>query len=398
MRSSPIFEQRERANMFSLSRHQPRVHLLIVQATPFCNIKCKYCYLGDLSDKAKISDQTLDNLFHKLFSSGWAQRKLDLCWHAGEPTVLNIDFYKHAQEILERYRPRDLHVQQSLQTNATLLNPEWCEFFRSSGMHVGVSIDGPKRINDLNRLTRAGRSAFDKIVAGLRLLRREKIPFHVIAVLSAESLKSAREIYEFFASEGIEHVAFNSEETEGEHVSGLRPGREAWDAYQNFFAEFAALSARDGRVKSVREWENGFRSIYQNSLVAPGAADRIATRNIVVEPFGITCVDHKGNVATFSPELLGNKSEKYDDYVIGNVNVHDFPALAASPNLAKMYADIQDGVEQCRAQCAYFDLCGGGQPANKIAENGTFASSATSFCRMTRMAVSDLVMGGPYVD
>lgn len=398
MRSSSMINPNERSRTINVTLPAPRVHLLIVQATPFCNIQCKYCYLADLSNKSRISDQTLENLFAKLFASGWVGKKLDLCWHAGEPTVVGVDFYRRANDIVERHRPPGVRVQQSLQTNATLLNEDWCEFFRSSGMHVGVSIDGPRRINDLNRVTRAGRSAFDKIVAGIRLLRREKIPFHVISVLSAESLKSAREIYEFFAAEGIQHVAFNTEESEGGHVSDLTPGPALWDAYKNFLAEFASLSARDGRVKTVREWENGFRSIYQNTLIAPGAMDEIPTRNIVVEPFGITCVDHRGDIATFSPELLGNKNEEYNDYIIGNVNADAFADLPLSPVLAKMHADIQEGVAQCRAQCAYFDLCGGGQPANKIAENGTFASSATSFCRMTRMAVADLVLSGPYAD
>ena len=50
----------------------------------------------------------------------------------------------------------------------------------------------------------------------------------------------------------------------------------------------------------------------------------------------------------------------------------------------------------CREQCAYFDLCGGGEPVNKRAENGSFASSATDHCRMTRMAVADLVLSGPH--
>jgi uncharacterized protein len=388
----------ERVYADTLASDPPRVHLLIVQSTPFCNLKCKYCYLNDLTHKATASEETLDNLFRKLFRSGWVKRKVDLCWHAGEPTATGIDFYRKAHEIIERYRPRDVVVRPSLQTNGTLINQAWCEFFRESGMHVGLSIDGPRRITDLNRLNHAGRSAFDKIVAGLRLLKREDIPFAVIAVLSAESLRSAREIYDFFADEGVERVAFNVEESEGEHVSGLKPGPDTWRAYRDFFAEFAALSAADGRVKSVREWENGFRSVFQNRTISPGALETIPDRNILVSPFGVTAVDHLGNIATFSPELLGNKNGDYNDYIIGNVNQDDFADLPYSPTLQKMYADIQEGVAMCRQQCVYYDVCGGGQPINKISENGTFASSATSFCRMTRMAITDLIMGGPHGD
>jgi uncharacterized protein len=277
-----------------------------------------------------------------------------------------------------------------------LIDEAWCAFFRATGMRVGVSIDGPRRINDLNRLTRAGRSAFDRALAGLRLLRKERIPFHVIAVLSAESLRSAREIYAFFADEGVEQIGFNTEETEGDHVSGLSAGREGWDAYKNFLAEFISLSARDGRVKLIREWDGALAATYRNATIAPGAASPLPVGNIVVAPFGVTSVDCHGNVATFSPELLGNKNPDYNDYVIGNINEQDFAELAQSPVLARMASEIAQGVAMCRAECAYFDLCQGGQPANKIAENGTFASAETNFCRMTRMAVGDLALGGPY--
>lgn len=173
-------------------------------------------------------------------------------------------------------------------------------------------------------------------LAGIRLLRREEIPFHAIAMLSAESLRSAREIYGFFAEEGIEHVAFELEESDGDRVPSLPTGPEGWNAYQTFFAEFTALSGRDGRVKTVREWENGFRAIYRNATISPGALDKYPPRNIAVEPFGIVSVDHAGNVATYSTELLGARNEAYGDYVLGNVNTDDFATLAQSPVLDAM--------------------------------------------------------------
>lgn len=366
----------------------PEVRLLVVQPTPFCNIDCSYCYLPGRSSHATISDETLENLFAKLFSSGWVRRRVDVVWHAGEPTVLPLEFYRHAFAIIERRRPRDLAVVHGMQTNGTLLNAEWCQFFRSERINVGVSIDGPQRLNDLNRVSRSGRSTFAKAIAGLRLLRAERIPFHVITVLSNESLSSARELHDFYAAEGIEDVGFNVDESEGEHVSALQAGPAVAQAYQNFLAEFWAIAVREGKIRSIREIDQMLRAVGQNRYSALG--------NMLAEPFSVLSVDHSGNIATFSPELLGQINTEYDDYVIGNVNTHEFDQLPYSPVLARMHAEIQAGVSLCREQCGYFGVCGGGEPINKIAENGTFASSMTNFCRMTRMAIADLVAVGPH--
>ena len=138
-----------------------------------------------------------------------------------------MSFYKHAFSILEQYRPAGVTVRHSFQTNATLINDEWVAFLRDPAINVGVSIDGPQRINDAKRLNRAGGSTFAKAVGGLRRLRDAGIPFHVITVLSNDSLRSARELHDFYAAEGIERVGFNVEESEGEYVSDLEGGRPA---------------------------------------------------------------------------------------------------------------------------------------------------------------------------
>ena len=37
-------------------------------------------------------------------------------------------------------------------------------------------------------------------------------------------------------------------------------------------------------------------------------------------------------------------------------------------------------------------VCGGGEPVNKLAENGTFVSTETTYCRLTKMRATDLVL------
>ena len=373
----------------------PRINLLVIQPTPFCNINCTYCYLPARSVRDTIDDRTLHALFAKTFSSGWVGKQLDVVWHAGEPTVLPIAFYRRAIAIMDQYRPRTVSVTHHFQTNATLLNDEWCAFLREPGMCMGVSIDGPKRLNDAKRVSRSGASTFDKAVGGVRKLRAAGIPFHVITVLSHDSLDAARELHDFYVAEGIEHVGFNVEESENDYVSGLEPGQATCDRYKAFLAEFWAIAAREGRVKSVREINQMLGVVYSGPWPGPQAGPRMGT-NMLTEPFSILSMDHKGNLSTYSPELLGQTNADYGNFVIGNVNTDNFDDVRRSPVLARMDREVQAGVAMCRQQCPYFHVCGGGEPVNKLSENGTFASTVTNYCRLTRMAVADLMLTGPY--
>ena len=363
----------------------PKIELLVIQPTPFCNIDCTYCYLPDRNSKAVVSTQTLINLFSQVFTSGWFDECVPVVWHAGEPLVLRPEFYRSAFRTIDRLKPAGLAVRHAFQTNGTLIDEEWCSFFVEEKVDVGVSIDGPRSFHNKNRLTRAGRGTFDKTIAGIRALRRAEVPFHVISVLSSDSMAAAREMFDFYVEEGIREVCFNVEESEGDHVSRSFADSGIEAAYYNFLSEFWRLSAsRPGCIDFIREIEHAITQV-----IRPNGAPFV---NQLVEPFAIISMDWAGNISTFSPELLGLKNADYDDYLLGNINRDSLVDLAGRPNLARMSADVQTGVQMCRETCQYFSVCGGGEPVNKMAENGSFASTETQYCRLTKMRATDLVL------
>ena len=143
-------------------------------------------------------------------------------------------------------------------------------------------------------------------------------------------------------------------------------------------------AAHPGKIKFIREIDEAQRNVLR---------PREATfSNQLSTPFAVTSMDWSGNVATFSPELLGLKNAFYDDFILGNVNRDRLIELADRPLLARMRADIDAGVAMCRERCEYFSVCGGGEPVNKLAENGSFATSETTYCRMTKMRATDLIL------
>jgi uncharacterized protein len=363
----------------------PRIELLVIQPTPFCNIDCTYCYLPYRSSRAVVSEQTLVNLFSQVFASGWIDDHLPVVWHAGEPLVLPPKFYRDAFRMIDRLRPAEVTVSHAVQTNGTLIDEEWCSFFAEQQVNVGVSVDGPRHFHDRKRRTRSGRGTFDKTIAGIRLLRRTSVPFHVISVLSSESMSAPREMFDFYVEEGIREVCFNVEESEGEHVSHSfsDPGIEA--AYYRFLSEFWRLStAHPGQIDFIREIEHAITQVIR--------PDGTPLSNQLIEPFAVTSMDWGGNISTFSPELLGLKNDDYHDFLLGNINHDVLVDLPHRPNFMRMLEDIQEGVRMCQQTCQYFSVCGGGEPVNKLAENGTFASTETKYCRVTKMQATDLVL------
>jgi uncharacterized protein len=360
------------------------ISVVVVQPTPFCNINCNYCYLPGRSNKATMASDTLSALFEKVFASGWACEELTVIWHAGEPLVMPVSYYQEAFSLIESLRPGHIKVQHSFQTNGTLLSQAWCDLFKTWQVGVGVSIDGPRSFNDAHRLARNGRSTYDKAVAGLRLLRREQVPFHVISVLTDQSLDAPQEMLDFYLAEGIENVCFNVEESEGDHVSELFASAAPRARFEHFLGHFWREARRDGRIRFIREIDGIIPRVFR-----PG----VEMKNVQVEPFAMLNVDCKGNVSSFSPELLGLKNTTYNDFIIGNVRTDSLEQMRSSATMRAMTRDIAAGVSRCRASCEYFSVCAGGAPINKLTENGSFDSERTGFCELTQQVPTDLILG-----
>jgi uncharacterized protein len=327
---------------------------------------------------------TIVAAFKKIFASGWASPQMTVIWHAGEPLVLPFSYYETAFDAIEALRPPWLELRHSIQTNGMLISQEWCDFIKKWHIGLGVSVDGPRHLHDANRVTRSGTGTFDRTIAGIRLLRKENVSFHVISVLSEASMNEPEEMLDFYVAEGIEDVCFNVEESEGNHVSALLVGGNPRERFRRFLDRFWTLSRQTEKIHFIREIDGMITRIFR--------PEGVPVENDQVEPFAMLNIDCHGNVCSFSPELLGYKHAKYNDFTIGNIVTDSLEEMSKSPAMLAMTRDIAAGVEACQKECEYFSVCGGGAPVNKLSENGSFATSQTSFCSLVYMAPTDLIL------
>jgi uncharacterized protein len=384
--------QVSRAAAFTGESFSPplKVKLLVLQATPFCNIDCSYCYLPNRASTARMSLPVIEATMRNLIDSGLLGERLGVAWHAGEPLTAGLEFYRRAFACIDAAVDGRCPVQHSFQTNAMLIDQGWCDLFAENGAKVGVSVDGPAFLHDRNRKTRDGKGTHARAMQGVAHLLRNGLPFHAIAVVTAASLEHADEIFDFFLAEGFREVGFNIDEREGERRhSTLGPRHEP--AFQRFLQRMLERSRAAGDRLRIREIDEARRVILHGLDVVHVDGKRYP-HNAQVLPLEILSVDHAGNFSTFSPELLGQRSSEYADFVFGNVLDDPLASVFSNPRFQAMYGQIVTGVERCRVQCQYFELCGGGAPANKLYENGSFSSTDTAYCRNVVMAPLRLML------
>jgi uncharacterized protein len=362
------------------------LEMLVIQPTPFCNIDCVYCYLPERTSKERMSERTLEQLFLKVFASPLLSNELTVLWHAGEPLVAGIDFYEQALKLIDRLNHRTVKLRHSIQTNGTLLTQKWIEFFRTRDIKIGVSLDGSARLHDRCRKTRNGRGTHEQVMRGIKLLQQHEFPFHVITVLTRESLASARELFDFYLHHRIVHIAFNIEEVEGLHRQSSLEGTEIVDEARVFFDELFLLNEQSGQQLEIREFDGALDIILNGNRQICG--------NPQTEPLRIISVGVHGELSTFSPELLGYGAEPYGNFVFGNVHERsDLASILNDRNFIRVNTDIRRGIQRCQRDCEYFEVCLGGAPANKLFENGSFDSGETMYCRLSKKTVIDVVLG-----
>jgi uncharacterized protein len=341
-----------------------------------------------------MSSETLRAVVKEIFSSGLVSESITFVWHAGEPLAVPVEWYEKALELIASEAPPGLRIIHSFQSNGTLINDRWCEFIKSHKVSMGLSIDGPAFIHDVHRKTRQGKGTHEAAMRGVRKLHEHQIPFHVIAVVSEASLDHADAIYDFFVDHGMPRFGFNVEEQEGIHTeSSLLASHSV--KVENFFRRiFERQKQSQGRVR-VREFDFALQRI---SSGRESAIKEFVYENEQVRPYGILSVDWQGRFSTFSPEMLGVSTPEYGDFTFGKIPTSTLFDGLQTENFLKAQAAVSAGVERCRQTCGYFQLCGGGAPANKYFENGTFDSTETAYCRHViqlpiRLALEDLEAG-----
>jgi uncharacterized protein len=192
----------------------PRFHVLAKPTGAVCNLDCTYCFF--LSKEAlypgsrfRMEDTVLEEYVRQLLESHTSSPEVTIAWQGGEPTLMGLEFFHHAVELVERHRRADQTIEHTIQTNGTKLDAEWCAFFREHDFLVGLSIDGPREMHDAYRVDKGGKGTFDAVLTAARLLQDENVEFNVLCTVHAANGDRPLDVYRFFRDElGTKYMQF----------------------------------------------------------------------------------------------------------------------------------------------------------------------------------------------
>lgn len=183
----------------------PPFHVMIKPRGPICNLDCTYCYYLSKEDlypgsAFQMTDETLE-AFTRDYIRAQPVPEAVFSWQGGEPLLMGLDFFEKAVGFQEAYARPGMRISNTLQTNGTLLDDDWCQFFKERGFLIGLSLDGPAHVHDAFRVNKGGKPTHSLVMAGLDSLHRHQVEYNILTTVHSANAPHPLEVYRFIRDE-----------------------------------------------------------------------------------------------------------------------------------------------------------------------------------------------------
>ncbi len=339
----------------------PAFHVMVKPRGPICNLDCEYCYFLSKERLYPDSDFRMSGALLEEYTRQYieAQRvpEVTFAWQGGEPTLMGLDFFREAVAYQQKYRKPGMRIINALQTNGTLLDDGWGQFFHDHHFLIGISLDGPPHLHDAYRRDKGGRPTFERVLRGVEVLKRHRVEFNVLTCVSAANAPYPLDVYRFLRDEiGAAFIQFipiveRDNATGFQEGSAVTPRTVTGEQYGRFLiGVFDEWVRRDvGRV---------FVQIFDVALAAwsgqrPGLC-------VFEETCGVAlAMEHNGDVYSCDHFVEPR-------YNLGNMNVIPLADLVASDRQRQFGLDKRDKLPRMCRECEVRFVCNGGCPKNRL--------------------------------
>lgn len=321
--------------------------IMVKPASSACNLRCEYCFYTAVAKKREVFDKGMLSLetSEKMISSAFECSKdfVGFVFQGGEPLIRGIDFYREFVSLVKKYNIFGAEVSFAVQTNGTLLNDEWCEFFRENNFLVGVSLDGNEEQNKY-RVYPDGSASFGDIMRGIELLKKHNVQFNVLSVLTKNLANTFRDSYKFFKSMGFSYL---------QYIPCLRDFDSDDDVYvmnNDDYLNYLNSAFRMYYNARLRGTPFSIRQLDNYVLLAHGSCpEQCGMKGGCSEQFVV-----EGDGSVYPCDFYCN-----DEHYLGNINDISFAEMRKSKEALDFISSSFEKRDEC-SECKYYYLCRGG--------------------------------------
>lgn len=309
-----------------------------------CNLHCAYCYFrqkeGGKTNTTVMGDGTLRSLIDATCGN---QKTVEFIWHGGEPLLAGIDFYHQVLEHESSWFSGEKRIYNSIQTNGTLVDERWVDFFSSNNFAAGVSLDGPAQFHDRVRGYRDGKGSFKKTMEAIHLLKEGGVLSDIICCISSVNCDFPDSIFDFFIAQGIKRLKFLQVQGRDQR-DRLLPCSITGEQYANFligiFKKWLKLDDPEVEIREIKSIVNLMLGGNFRECMFAGECYKYFT----VYPDG---------------SIYGCDSlPKVESMRFGHIS-EGLKQLEISPNFIKFRQRMKELKKKC-ASCEWFHICRGG--------------------------------------
>ena len=313
---------------------------VIIKVVDFCNFTCEFCRYPNNPHKMSMPFSTFKTIIEKAcdYNVSHSCFQLSVIFHGGEPLLWGKDNFKSAiilQNELKEKHP-GLIFRNSIQTNGSLLDVQWIDFFVKNNFDIGVSIDGPEEIN-----FHRGPLGNDIVLDNIRKLAQKDAKFGILSVITNEHAGWADRYYSFLIENSIHSVGFCFCVYDEDKLLTVNN-----EVLSDFLKHFFELFYNGQYRLNVRE----FNGIIKQCLGIQTNSCTFAKRQRCGNFFSIR---PSGDVFFCDPYKL-------DVSPLGNILKDSFVDITTNPKLMNIVLKAKEGAARACQHCEIKDICGGG--------------------------------------
>jgi uncharacterized protein len=354
-----------------LNQKSEGYHVMAKPVGPICNLDCRYCFYlekenlyGQKRDWA-MPDEVLESYIRQ-YIDAHDSPELSFAWQGGEPTLLGVEYFRKIVSIQNKFA-NGKRIGNAFQTNGVLLDDEWGEFLAKNDFLIGLSIDGPAELHDYYRVDKGGAPSFDRVMRGLRYLKKHAVKFNTLTVVNRQNSQHPLRVYRFLKGIGSQFMQFIpvvERIAKAANPDGL-----------------VLISPNDARAAEVADWSveplqygNFLCAIFDEWVRSDVGSHFVQIFDVALEMW----MGMQASLCVFRPTCgsamaLEHNGDLYscDHYVypenkLGNIMESPLEALTASAQQRRFGLDKRDTLPQYCRECDVRFACNGECPKHRF--------------------------------